>query len=79
MLRTLIIRYKNHRLRKWRERIWNSPRHKVIETDQALFIDCKEIGNVVKNSVKTEPFGEFTIVTFSFVAKDFRKSTEQLV
>lgn len=74
MFRKIMIRYRDWRSKKWRERIWNPPRHVVVETNEAVYIDNKQIACVVDNSVKTEPLGKNAVtVTISFVAKSYRK------
>lgn len=49
------------------------PKHIVIETDNAVYIDGKRIRFIVKDSIKTEPFGSYAVITLSFVAKKFLK------
>lgn len=76
MLRKLIVLSQERRHKKWRERIWNIPRHKVkvIETESAVYVDNKRINNVLVDSVQVESLGKDSKkVTFSFVAKDFQK------
>lgn len=75
MLKKIVIKYRDWRSKKWRERIWNPPHHKVIETNEAIYIDNKRITNVLApDGVKAEPSGKnSTIVTISFVAKSYRK------
>lgn len=72
----LMIRYRDWRSKKWRERIWNPPRHVVIETNEAVYIDNKRITNILTTGgVKTTPLGkDSTLVTISFVAKSYRKT-----
>lgn len=76
MIRRLSVMFKERRHKKWRERIWSIPRHrvKVIETESAVYVDNKRIDNVVADSVQVESLGKDSKkVTFSFVAKSFQK------
>lgn len=76
MIRRLIVMFRERQHKKWRERIWNIPRHtvKVIETESAVYVDNKRIDNVVADSVQVEALGKNSKkVTFSFVAKSFQK------
>lgn len=50
------------------------PKHIVVETDKAVYVDGKRIDFVIKDSVQTEPFGEWEIVTLSFVARGYLKN-----
>ena len=71
----LIIKLRELRHKKWRERIWNIPNHKVkvIETESAVYIDNKRINNVFTDSIIVEKLGRnSTKVTFSFIAKNFQ-------
>ncbi|MBS7210918.1 MAG: hypothetical protein KH034_11010 [Lachnospiraceae bacterium] len=69
----LIIKLRELRHKKWRERIWNIPNHKVIETESAVYIDNKRINNVLTDSIIVEKLGRnSTKVTFSFIAKNFQ-------
>ncbi|WP_080875588.1 hypothetical protein [Oceanobacillus timonensis] len=47
-------------------------KREVIETDKTVYIDGFVVEYVLEDSVKTEAFGEDVIVTFSFLAKDFK-------
>ena len=70
------VRYRCRKIRcnyRWNRYNRNKPRQLVIETDRAVYVDGKKINHVVKDSVKTEPFGDETIVTLSFFASDFLK------
>lgn len=77
MIRRLIIKIRDYRLRKWRERIWNIPKHEVVETKESVYIDGKRISHVLSpNGVKVDNFGNNQkIVTISFVAKSYRKQS----
>lgn len=70
------IRDRCHKIRcnyRWNSYNRNAQRQLVIETDRAVYVDGKRINHVVKDSVKTELFGDKTIVTPSFFASDFLK------
>lgn len=74
--RKTIALLQERKRKKWRERIWNIPRHKVkvIETESAIYVDCKRIDNVLADSVQVEFLGKDSKkVTFSFIAKSFQK------
>ena len=46
---------------------WNCPmfipEHEVVESEEGIWIDGKEIKGVVKDSVKVEKHKEFSVIT----------------
>ena len=51
--------------------------HKVVETEEAVYIDDKKIEYVIEDSVKTEELGDKQIVTLSFIAQSFEEMSER--
>ena len=61
---------------------WNCPmfipEHEVVESEEGLWIDGKEIKGVVKDSVKVEKHKEFSVITLSIVVKSYELSSHRL-
>lgn len=58
---------------------FDSPTQEVIETEKAVWIDGHEVKDIIKDSVKTDSFGGYTIVTLSLLVKSFTDSYERRI